>query len=1138
MSSPRADPSLPELESDLVFAKVQLAEALQEVEELRGQLRSVRNEFNTFKTAAQEAEASSGGSGWFGKLVGRRAGANASAAQEDRPLVIHAPTAQSDAVAVPSQSALSSARHARVLRASAFRSGRRLYLDKEDAASSAAARDDGRRVQSPWHPLRCPEILAEVWTMLGPDQWPSLRLVCKEWAGMMVRRDLVLWRCAVREGVLVGRWHSRLWMLVLLGSMGGSASLEDCEVGGLMSTVGRGPVSLGVAHRLRLPSRWEPGYGQETIIRPPLRLAKEWTRHDAPAADSLVALSYGTRPADAETPDGSAPHRFLRNTEAMALAMHSTLPKSLPIWYTYILRAVAASERAVPAVSEWRSTALALENVRREQSRVLERAIAEHGVSVKESRDTMRRRSELRRQFERVKSLGSNGDVTLTLDRLSLKEQDLYLKLRLLQAEADGPVNLAQKSLATAYRVVVETATKSLPEPTPGSTDIPAPEGLREWLSKEACLLLPFARCVAPLRVRAVTRLARRSQAPASPTLRPAAEHRHSRSEVHVGPTLPWEPPFSQIDADIARTFGTSGMVVKATDVKSPTCATMTVIEPAEVDSLPPLSEPPVIESGGAPSDSGGPSDGPSQRTESGVASPASGAASVESGGVSDDPLPLTAAGLPTPRERALQRMQRKLAEAGRVTTTPKPTVVVVVPPPVEERPPSPPPAEPREPLPEVPGSTAASIAPARLSLRRVLLVASCLDPTVGYTQGLNFVAWTALREMRDEAGAVALLLSLLQRPQYGLRYVYQSGLTRVRSFFFCLEALLHRFLPQLANHLAEQGVSPDMYASAWIMTLFSNGQVLPQDHVCMAWSLFVLDSWPGLLKVALAVMDTLRPTLLLCDFGEAVQLLNNIPPDLLPSPQTLIRRACAYPVSTRDLASLSQKFASTDTSAEDHHPHPRRSDLEPPSVGPLGAAREGVRVPPWEGGWLSVRRGVGRGGTTLDPLGGAMEWESDETPSDASASDAESESEETASPRPEPRGPTSPMPVDVDDSGAPATMEDFMETSIPDGGGMTPDDVALAVTAALHAEGATSDPSRVRVAVSTGSRPSKPKRGKQMSGVGPAEEATPRRSKAFGIGRIFQRSAEDGEEPAETEAKRGSAGGGIFSRFSRKTNP
>ncbi|EEA20200.1 GTPase activating protein (Gyp5), putative [Talaromyces marneffei ATCC 18224] len=92
-------------------------------------------------------------------------------------------------------------------------------------------------------------------------------------------------------------------------------------------------------------------------------------------------------------------------------------------------------------------------------------------------------------------------------------------------------------------------------------------------------------------------------------------------------------------------------------------------------------------------------------------------------------------------------------------------------------------------------------------------------DEAVGYAQGINFIAMPLLFNM-DEGEAFTLLVKLMNK--YGLRDMFIQDMPGLHLHLFQFERLLEDLEPALYCHLRRRGVSPQLYATQWFLTLFA----------------------------------------------------------------------------------------------------------------------------------------------------------------------------------------------------------------------------------------------------------------------------------------------------------------------------
>lgn len=67
------------------------------------------------------------------------------------------------------------------------------------------------------------------------------------------------------------------------------------------------------------------------------------------------------------------------------------------------------------------------------------------------------------------------------------------------------------------------------------------------------------------------------------------------------------------------------------------------------------------------------------------------------------------------------------------------------------------------------------------------------------------------------------------------------------------LQGLMNVKLPRLATHLFSVGVHPTMYATQWLLTIFTYN--FPFAIVVRVWDSFLYEGWKVVFRVALAVL-------------------------------------------------------------------------------------------------------------------------------------------------------------------------------------------------------------------------------------------------------------------------------------------
>ena len=113
-----------------------------------------------------------------------------------------------------------------------------------------------------------------------------------------------------------------------------------------------------------------------------------------------------------------------------------------------------------------------------------------------------------------------------------------------------------------------------------------------------------------------------------------------------------------------------------------------------------------------------------------------------------------------------------------------------------------------------------ASRAP-RQQLARILIAYAALDSTVSYCQGMSSVAGMLLLAGIPEEMAFYCFFSLMTR--FGLRAMYAPGFPALVPFLAAAQRLLARRHSKVAARLTSTGITADMFALPWFLTMFVN---------------------------------------------------------------------------------------------------------------------------------------------------------------------------------------------------------------------------------------------------------------------------------------------------------------------------
>ncbi|XP_054719226.1 growth hormone-regulated TBC protein 1-like [Uloborus diversus] len=158
--------------------------------------------------------------------------------------------------------------------------------------------------------------------------------------------------------------------------------------------------------------------------------------------------------------------------------------------------------------------------------------------------------------------------------------------------------------------------------------------------------------------------------------------------------------------------------------------------------------------------------------------------------------------------------------------------------------------------------------------LKNVLLAFAHQNPTIGYCQGLNFIAGIMLLVTDSEDMTFWLLQSLKEKilPDY-----YTKEMTGLLTDIGVLEELIKEKVPQVHERMVQTGVSWSMYVSKWFICLFA--EVLPIETVLRIWDCLFYEGSKILLRVAVTLVIKNRDKILAAkNFVEITEVFKSLP--------------------------------------------------------------------------------------------------------------------------------------------------------------------------------------------------------------------------------------------------------------------
>ena len=151
-------------------------------------------------------------------------------------------------------------------------------------------------------------------------------------------------------------------------------------------------------------------------------------------------------------------------------------------------------------------------------------------------------------------------------------------------------------------------------------------------------------------------------------------------------------------------------------------------------------------------------------------------------------------------------------------------------------------------------------------SLRNVLVAYSWRNPSVGYCQGMNFIAGRLLSFGFTEEQAFWMLAQILETY---LPLDYFSVMTGVLTDQKVFHSLLKLHVPRVAKHLQRHCIDPSMYCVQWLVCIYA--YTFRRDIVMRIWDVFFVEGTAFLFRVGLGLMHLLREEILEIDSEEGL---------------------------------------------------------------------------------------------------------------------------------------------------------------------------------------------------------------------------------------------------------------------------
>jgi len=209
-------------------------------------------------------------------------------------------------------------------------------------------------------------------------------------------------------------------------------------------------------------------------------------------------------------------------------------------------------------------------------------------------------------------------------------------------------------------------------------------------------------------------------------------------------------------------------------------------------------------------------------------------------------------------------------------------------------------------------------------SLFNVLKAFSLYDESVGYCQGLSFVAALLLMKVPDEQ-AFYILARLLKG--HDLRSFYTEDMRGVQLRMYQMNRLIQQLFPAMYKHLEELEVKTSLMLIPWFMTAFA--YQLPLAIAFRVMNALLLEGIPAFFRIALSLLLMCEADIMSLDETGIMEYFRSDMRTKFTNPTQLMNIAYAVNVSLPQLEQMELDFLRMEK--EKAPPSPSFSDSSTP---------------------------------------------------------------------------------------------------------------------------------------------------------------------------------------------------------------
>ena len=166
-------------------------------------------------------------------------------------------------------------------------------------------------------------------------------------------------------------------------------------------------------------------------------------------------------------------------------------------------------------------------------------------------------------------------------------------------------------------------------------------------------------------------------------------------------------------------------------------------------------------------------------------------------------------------------------------------------------------------------------------SLYRILRAFANIDKEIGYTQGMNFVAFYLLNiSNRNEIDVFYLMMSIFSHTfsnKFGMRGFFIEDFPLIFVFSNIFEKKLNKFFPKVHKHIQDINLTSFSWISFWMQQIYI--LVFPNEDLFRIWDYFFVYGKNILISLGLSIVELLQDKMMqindLYEMQQFFKLLN-----------------------------------------------------------------------------------------------------------------------------------------------------------------------------------------------------------------------------------------------------------------------